>query len=119
MAKILKAVPVLPAFNIGETIDFYVRHLSFTIRHQEDDYGIINRDDVEIHFWRCSDKNIAENSSCRLTVEGVKELYEQAGKAGIVHPNATLVTQPWGTREFAILDLNGNLVWFVEPIQSV
>jgi hypothetical protein len=119
MVKILKAVPVLPALNIRETIDFYVHHLGFMMRHQEDEYGIINRDDVEIHFWRCGNKNIAENSSCRLTVEGVEELYEQAGKASIVHPNAALVTQPWGTREFAILDLNGNLLWFLEPIQSV
>lgn len=118
MARLLKAVPVLPALNIQDTVNFYEDKLGFAIRHQEDEYGIIARDDVEIHFWKCSDKHIAENSSCRLTVEGLDEVYEQAQQAGIVHPNAAIETKPWGMREFAIVDLNGNLVWFLEPIEN-
>ena len=118
MVKLLKAVPVLPALNIKGTVSFYEHKLGFAVRHQEDEYGIIVRDDVEIHFWKCDDKNISENSSCRLTVEGVDEIYEQAKQANIVHPNAEIETKPWGMRELAIIDLNGNLVWFLEPVQS-
>jgi uncharacterized glyoxalase superfamily protein PhnB len=118
MAKLLKATPVLPALNILETVAFYERQLGFAARHQEDEYGIIVRDDVEIHFWKCMDKNISENSSCCLTVEGVEQLYQLAQQAAIVHPNAKFETKPWGVREFAIVDPNGNLVWFLEPVIS-
>lgn len=116
MVKLLNAVPVLPALSIKDTVNFYEQKLAFAVRHQEAEYGIITRDDVEIHFWRCGDKNIAENSSCRLTVEGIDGVYEQARQSGIVHPNAVIETKPWGMREFAIVDLNGNLVWFLEPV---
>jgi hypothetical protein len=118
MVKLLKATPVLPALNIPETVQFYEQKLGFKARHQEDGYGILVRDDIEIHFWKCADKNIPENSSCRLTVEGVDEIFGQAKQASIVHPNAEIETKPWGMREFAILDLNGNLVWFLEPVKS-
>jgi hypothetical protein len=32
-----------------------------------------------------------------------------------VHPNALLREQPWGFREFAVVDHDGNLVTFFEP----
>jgi catechol 2,3-dioxygenase-like lactoylglutathione lyase family enzyme len=32
----------------------------------------------------------------------------------MVHPNATLEDKPWGTREFAVLDPDGNLITFYE-----
>jgi catechol 2,3-dioxygenase-like lactoylglutathione lyase family enzyme len=115
MVRLLKATPVLPALKIRETVQFYERKLGFVVRHEEDEYGIVVRDDIEIHFWKCGDRNIAENSSCRLTVDGVDELFRQAQEAKIVHPNAPIETKPWGMREFAIVDLNGNLVWFLEP----
>ncbi len=118
MVKLLKATPVLPALNIKETVYFYEQKLGFVVRHQEDEYGIIVRDDVEIHFWKCADKKIPENSSCRVTVEGEDVIYRQAKQEAIVHSNAEIETKPWGMREFAIIDLNGNLVWFLEPVQS-
>lgn len=109
-----RAVPVLPALNIQETIHFFEQHLGFVARHQKDDYGIIRRDAVEIHFWRCADRHLPENSSCRILVQGVEQIYRDAVSHGIVHPNAALEAKPWGVREFAIVDVNGNLVWFVE-----
>ena len=118
MVKLLKATPVLPALNIQETVKFYEQKLGFVVWHHEDEYGIVMRDDIQIHFWKCSNKNIAENSSCRLTVEGVDEIFRQAQGVNIVHPNAHLETKPWGMREFAITDLNGNLVWFLEPVSN-
>ncbi len=114
----VNAVPVLPAAHIADTIAFYQQKLGFVPRHQEEEYGIVVRDDVEIHFWRCSDRRIAESSSCRITVQGIEALFDHAAKQGIVHPNAPLATKPYGVREFAITDVNGNLIWFVEKITA-
>lgn len=115
-ARLLNAIPVLPAQDIRETVSFFQQNLGFRARHQEDGYGIIVRDAVEVHFWQCSDRNIAENSSCRLSVEAIDELYNEVIGRGIVHPKAHLETKSWGLREFAVVDVNGNLIWFAERI---
>jgi uncharacterized glyoxalase superfamily protein PhnB len=49
-------------------------------------------------------------------VEGVEELYKTFRPLGIVHGNAPLTDQPWGDRDFSILDPDGNLVTFFQPI---
>ncbi|BCX04699.1 MAG: bleomycin binding protein [Candidatus Roseilinea sp.] len=115
---LINAVPVLPAADIADTLAFYRQKLGFHVRHQEEEYGIIVRDTVEVHFWRCGDRRIAENSSCRITVQGIEALFDHASKHGIVHPNAPLEAKPYGVREFAITDVNGNLIWFVERIAA-
>ena len=38
--------------------------------------------------------------------------------AGIVHPNGALADKPWGTREFAILDPDGNLLTFSQSTDA-
>lgn len=49
-----------------------------------------------------------------MRIEGVDALYAQCLAFGIVHPNATLQTPAWGSREFAVLDPDGNLVTFAQ-----
>jgi hypothetical protein len=109
-----KAVtPVLPALSVQETLAFYQTELDFSIVHQASDYGIIQRDALQLHFWQCRDRTICEASGCRIQVTGIDALYAGTGPA-IIHPNAKLENKPWGTREFGILDINGNLIPFVE-----
>jgi hypothetical protein len=45
---------------------------------------------------------------------GLDELYEQCKAERIVHPNAPLEHKPWGVREFAAIDGDGNLLTFFE-----
>ena len=46
---------------------------------------------------------------------GIDDLYGDCQARDIVHPNAPLEEQPWGFREFAVRDHDGNLVTFFEP----
>jgi len=34
--------------------------------------------------------------------------------SGVIHPNGGLADKPWGFREFAALDNNGNLITFAQ-----
>ena len=108
------AVPVLPALELQATARFYTTHLGLTVRHFDPDYVILASNGLEIHLWRCADRGLCEQSSCRLHVRGIDALYERCRTAGIVHPNAPLRDQPWGNREFAILDPNGVMITLVE-----
>jgi len=113
-----KTVPVLPAQNIAATIAFYSENLGFQARHQEEEYGIILQDDIEIHFWQCDSVELAENSSCRIYVEGLDAFHAQVAQT-LIHDNAPIEDKPYGLREFVIVDNNGNLVWFFEPIKNI
>jgi catechol 2,3-dioxygenase-like lactoylglutathione lyase family enzyme len=107
------AIPVLASLNIDKTVTFYKEKLGFNkIGWKDKNYAVIGRDKVEIHFWKCNNKIHPENTSCYIQVEDVDELYEEMKIAGVVHPNGPLQNQPWGMREFAILDEDGNMIKF-------
>jgi len=109
------AAPVLASLDIERTISFYCSRLGFARVYADPGvWAIVSRDDVYIHFWACSEKHIAENTSCRIYVTGVEGLYDEMQAQGVVHRNAPLQDKPWGAREFGVLDEDGNLLTFAE-----
>ena len=63
---------------------------------------------------------IAGTASCRIAVEGVDALYEEMRESDVLHPVSkdAVETTAFGTREFATLDLDGNLVTFFQWTES-
>ncbi|RKQ42566.1 hypothetical protein BXY85_3177 [Roseivirga pacifica] len=113
-----KAIPVLAALNVPRLANWYKDKLNFKIGFCDEGYGIIGRDDIIIHFWHANDEIFPKNTSCYIDVDEVDELYEEMKAAGVVHPNGPLKNQPHGMREFAILDLDGNLIRFGQPLED-
>ncbi|HPU51080.1 MAG TPA: GNAT family N-acetyltransferase [Burkholderiaceae bacterium] len=114
-AEFLAATPALASLDISRSVDFFVAHLGFSRVHVDQGrYGIVEQGAVQIHFWACADRRIAQATSCRIRVAGIRSLFERCRSAGIVHPNAPLHVTAWGTHEFAVLDPDGNLITFHE-----
>lgn len=116
MTSFLSSVPIIPARETDAAAAWYRDELGYAIHHVEHEYAIVGRDASWIHFWGPS--GIAPERSMtmlRVGVDGIDELYRQCRDRSIVHPNAPLETKPWGLREFAVRDLDGNLVTFFEP----
>lgn len=117
--RFVNATPVLPSLDIRRSVDFLVSGLGFEPVHAaQGEYGIVRHGPVAIHFWACSDPGIPRASSCRIEVRAIAELHERCGSLGIVHPHAPLQAKPWGGSEFAILDPDGNLITFFEPVAA-
>lgn len=78
--------------------------------------GILVRDEVEVHLWVAdgsapgAESHLAGSASCRIEVTEAESLYEHCDAIGVVHPNAPIRDTPWGTREFGVLDPDGNLI---------
>lgn len=109
------AAPVLASLDIERTVTFYCTRLGFKRVYVEAGvWGIVSRDAVQIHFWACSDRSIPEKTSCRVYVAGIDELFSELESQGVIHPGAPLENKPWGSREFGVLDPDGNLVTFAE-----
>jgi catechol 2,3-dioxygenase-like lactoylglutathione lyase family enzyme len=110
MPNIQSTVPVLASLNIDETVSFYRRALGFDALLKQDGYAIVARDGVEIHFWLCSEPNIAQNTSCYVRVADADAMYEEL-KA--TYPDlAPPASRPWGMRELYVIDPHGNLLKF-------
>ena len=51
-----RGIPILPSFDIAETLDFYCRHLGFAGEAYGDD-ARVNRDAMELHFRLTRDRS--------------------------------------------------------------
>ena len=75
----------------------------------DDNYGIAIREHIEIHFWLCADKHVAENTSCYVRVNDIHALHADLAKRFDV---GEIVETPWGMDELSVFDPSGSLVKF-------
>lgn len=112
-----KAIPVLASLDIARTLKFFNEVLGFRTRHLDDfSCGVAARGDVEIHFWLCDDKRIAENTSCYVRVDDIYALHaELMPKMPTLQDVAQRV---WGMAELYVIDPDGNLIKFGQSIND-
>ena len=115
-ATLQRAIPVLASLDLEATQHFYATRLGFDALFTYPDYAISGRDGIQVHFWLTDDPAAPTITSCRIDVIGVDALYAEMQAAGVVHPNGALQEQPWGFKEFAVLDGDGNLIKFGEGL---
>ncbi|WP_299521580.1 VOC family protein [Winogradskyella sp.] len=116
---LLRGIPVLASLDINKTVNFYKTKLGFDrVGYLDDNYAVIARDNFVVHFWKCNDKIHPENTSCYVDVEDIDTLYNELVSFNVIHPNGILEDKPYGMREFAILDEDGNLIKFGQEIEE-
>ncbi len=131
------ATPALPVQNIGAAVQHYADKFGFECPHQDDGFAIVNRDEAYLHLWGASDDGwrlrpekelrdwpvttgaetfIAGTASCRIYVTDIDTLYAELALKGVLHPidDGSPPDTDWGTREFAALDIEGNLLTFFQ-----
>lgn len=108
------AIPILPSRSLPATLDFYAA-LGFGGEIVGDAYAILTRGTLELHFFAHPALNPATSDhGCYLRVQDVDALYRDLQSArlprqGIPRMDA-LADKPWGMREFAVVDADGNLL---------
>lgn len=108
--------PKIPMRDKAITKDFYIHKLGFeqlgTVDYEE--YLMLRRDDIEIHFFLFKDLNPKENyGQVYIRTDNIEELYQSFLDDEVaIHPNGKLKAQPWGQKEFSILDPDTNLLTF-------
>src|SRR6188768_2323532 len=108
-----KAVPLLPAKNIRESIDFYEAKLGFSGLNFGN-YAVLKYKNSEIHLFMTSERSSGANASCVIMVDNIEDLYAQFSSKGLLQINGMLKDTPWGLREFSIRDNNNNLIRFAQ-----
>ena|SRR5688572_25842995 len=112
------AIPILPARSLDETRVFYER-LGFAVvgwwPSEFGGYAILVRGDLEMHFFALADLSPLENyAQAYWRVTNVDALHAECATAGLPSSGVPRLdrveNKPWGMREFAIVDPNGNLI---------
>ncbi|MGV3637001.1 MAG: bleomycin resistance protein [Flavobacteriales bacterium] len=111
-------VPKLPMRDPSITGAYYVDQLGFTVEGRYDEYLILERDGVELHFFLHPDLDPKANyGQVYIRVRTIDELYDRWRAQGVtIHPNGALADKPWGQREFALLDPDHNLLTFGQSL---
>ncbi|PWK69029.1 glyoxalase/bleomycin resistance protein/dioxygenase superfamily protein [Aminobacter sp. AP02] len=106
-----RSIPVLPTPDIGESRDFYRDKLGFAVVGEMDDYLIVRRNEIEIHFWKSDDRKLPEVSSCYIRGGEVPALHAEFS-ARNVEKLSPFTVRPWNMKEFYVHDPHGNLLRF-------
>lgn len=108
------AIPILPSRSLGDTIAFFQR-LGFEGHLAGDAYAILTRGGLELHFFHHPDLRPAEShAGCYIRVSDVEAIYKAFAVAGLPRRGIprmdVLEDKPWGMKEFAVIDEDGNLL---------
>jgi catechol 2,3-dioxygenase-like lactoylglutathione lyase family enzyme len=138
VSRLGQTIPALPVRDAAAAVDFYRDRLGFEVLHHDGGFAVLGRDDAVVHLWEASDESwrkgvdldrpvcsgaesfIAGTASCRIAVDGVDELYEELSAADVLHrvSNQGVDDTDFGTREFATVDRDNNLITFFQWVEQ-
>lgn len=111
----LKALPELPFGDVGAAVAYYQDVLGFHINYQQHDLGVMDRDDITVLLIARTERQTGIGSAY-IYVRDADTLYAELRAKGANLQGAP-VSHPWGLRDFAVLDLEGNRIVFGQPFE--
>lgn len=116
------AIPILPSRSIAATLSFY-RVLGFEGEAHEHsaEYAILSRGPIELHFFAHPELDPTSScAGCYLRVSDVADWHRACSAAALpargIPRLDRLEDKPWGLREFALIDPDGNLLRIGQPL---
>lgn len=108
-------MPGLPLSDVAAGVAHYRDVLGFHINYQQHDLGVMDRDDVRILLIGRTERHKGIGSAY-VYVEDADALHAELRAKG-ANVRGEPVSQPWGLREFRVLDPEGNEITFGQPFE--
>lgn len=112
--------PKLPMRSKLITQDYYINKLGFEKlgKTDYDGYLMIQKDNIQIHFFEFKDLNPKENyGQVYIRTNNIDSLYKTLIERKVeIHPSGQLEIKAWGQKEFSLLDPDNNLLTFGESL---
>jgi catechol 2,3-dioxygenase-like lactoylglutathione lyase family enzyme len=107
---VVDSTPILPVIEMAATVAFY-EAAGFEVRQYDGGYAFVSVDDESVFDLDRVDRlhgAAANGAGCYLIVGDVEEWHHRLSILDL--PVTSLEDQPWGMREFALIDPNGNTI---------
>jgi catechol 2,3-dioxygenase-like lactoylglutathione lyase family enzyme len=107
--------PILGTRDIQRAIEFYTRQLGFSLAFRDNtdspNYVGFRRDAVELHMQFQFEHEMG-TIRLRFLVKDSDALFDEYRQRGVECTPNSIRDTPWGTREFALYDLDRNALTF-------
>lgn len=115
---LLQILPEIFYKDISTGLDFFIDGLGFKLTYNDDRLYIVKRDEITILLSISPEAADGERPQIRIQTDNIEEMYEEVRQRNpaILHPNLNRIKdQPWGLKEFAVLDPTTVCVIFQQP----
>ena len=88
-------------------LDLFVDGLGMAIVHQEDGFVVAERDLIKVFLVEDAEYADKDHPELSIETDNIDEVFQDIvdRRPDLLHPNLSRITlQPWGPREFALLD---------------
>ncbi len=110
-----KALPEMPFDDVAAAVAHYRDVLGFRIDYQQHDLGVMYRDEVTVLLIARTELHKGIGSFEVYVADADKLCAELRAKGANVQGEP--VSRPWGLRDFAVLDIEGNRITFAQPFE--
>jgi uncharacterized glyoxalase superfamily protein PhnB len=110
-----KALPMLPLDDVAAGVTHYRDVLGFKINYQQEDLGVMDRDDVTLLLVQRTERHRGTGAA-EFYIENADSLYAELKSKG-ANVQGEPVSHPWGLRDFRVLDPEGNELIFAQPFE--
>lgn len=120
-SNLIEVIPVIPSGDISRDIKWYYENAGFEYTFGDEMYAGIVLGNVQIHLqWHADTEYnpLLGGSVVKIMVKEIIPLFKNFVKRGTVKKDAIRLLTPWNTNEFGFYDLNKNMIFFIEDIQS-
>jgi uncharacterized glyoxalase superfamily protein PhnB len=109
-----KALPYLPLDDVAAGVKHYCDVLGFHINYQQEDFAVVDRDEVSIVLIARTPRH--KIGSASFYIRNADDLYAELFLKG-ANVQGAPVSYPWGLRAFDVLDPEGNELRFMQPFE--
>lgn len=125
MTRLKQITPLVPVADVNRSVAFFCNMLGFAVGSQSEDYAYLQRDDVGIRLVQVGPgvdtHDPKRQLACYIDVEGLDALFEELKPNLDKLPKGRVrapFDQPYGQREFHVIDEDALLLFFGEPIEQ-
>ena len=110
-----RIMPELPCDDVPASVKHYRDVLGFGVNYEQEDLGVMDRDEVRLLLIARTPQHGGIGSAA-FYVRDVDALYAELVRSG-ADVQGEPVSQPWGLREFRVLDPDRNRLTFAQTFE--
>jgi uncharacterized glyoxalase superfamily protein PhnB len=110
-----RAIPEMPLTDVAAAVAHYRDALGFAVNYAQHDLAVMDRDAVRVLLVARTARPQGSGSAY-VYVRDADALCGELRRSG-ANVQGDPVSQPWGLREFRVLDTEGNQITFGQPFE--